>query len=325
MQNVVNAAEDQGGILCKTFAGEARIAVLMNSTHQHSRRQFLKSASVSAMAWMGAGKLFGAESDQPWLTDYGVCTSYKNFAMLKQHGYGYIEDSVGRLLKPDRPDSEVADDFAKIRNQNIRVHACNSFIPKTLKSVGSKANHEAVLKHADITFQRAKQIGIKGIVFGSSGSRSIPDGFDRKTAEAQFVALLKKMAPLAQAQGVEVWLEPLRKKETNFINTQLEGAAIIDQVGHPSLGMVCDFYHAACNGETPDEILKAGKHIRHCHIAEKEKRTAPGMKGDDFTPYLSALKKSGYRGTMSMECGWKNMEKQATEVREYLEKQATKA
>jgi len=290
---------------------------------QLSRRKFLSLSGSGVLAWTLAPRTYAGEAEASWLNDFGVCTGYKNFAMLKKNGYGYIEDSVGRLLKPDRPDSEVVDVFAQIKKENIRVHACNSFIPGKLKSVGVKANHEGVLKHADITFRRAKQIGLKGIVFGSSGSRSIPDDFDQKKAEVQFVQLLKKMAPLAQAQGIEIWMEPLRKKETNFINTQLEGAAIIEQVGHPSLGMVCDIYHAACNGETPEEILKAGKHIRHCHIAEKAKRTAPGMQGDDFTPYLTALKKAGYRGTMSMECGWKNMTDQAADVLAYIKKQAS--
>jgi len=30
--------------------------------------------------------------------------------------------------------------------------------------------------------------------------------------------------------------------------------------------------------------------------------------GDDFKPYLSALKKINYKGRVSLECRWKNME-----------------
>ena len=48
--------------------------------------------------------------------------------------------------------------------------------------------------------------------------------------------------------------------------------------------------------------------IVHCHIAEKQDRTPPGVMGDDFKPYLNALKKINYKGRISLECRWKNLE-----------------
>jgi len=257
----------------------------------------------------------------PFVTGFGVCTSYKNYLMLKGAGYDYVEESVGRLLSPNLPSVKVSGLFSQIKETGIEIYACNSFLPRSLKSVGEQANHETVLKYADIVFQRSKQLGVKGIVFGSSGSRRMPEGFSREKAEVQFVELLKKMAPLAQSYGVEIWLEPLNRKEDNFINTQVQGAAIIEKVGHPSLGMVCDLFHVARNGETPESFRETTRYVRHCHIAEKAKRTAPGMEKFDFKPYFSALKKGGYRGRMSMECGWENMQKQAVDVRKYVQAQ----
>ncbi|MGB1259210.1 MAG: sugar phosphate isomerase/epimerase family protein [Akkermansiaceae bacterium] len=266
--------------------------------------------------------LSAREDLMPIVTDFGVCTSHKNFEILRAAGYGYVEDSTGRLLKPNKPDDAATDAYLKeLKEKQISILACNSFLPGSLKSVGPEARHEAILKYADTAFRRLKLVGGKGIVFGSSKSRNIPKGFDVKKAEAQFVSLLKKMAPLAQNHGVEVWLEPLNKKETNFIQTQVDGAKIIEQVGHPSLGMVCDIYHCARNEEDPASLAKVAKHIRHCHIAEKAKRTAPGMENDDFTPWFRALHQGRYTGTMSVEGRWKNLKEQAVDVRVYMEKQ----
>jgi sugar phosphate isomerase/epimerase len=50
--------------------------------------------------------------------------------------------------------------------------------------------------------------------------------------------------------------------------------------------------------------------LKHTHIAEKEKRAAPGVAGDDFRSYFSALKKIGYKGKLSIECIWADMEKE---------------
>ena len=288
----------------------------------YSRRKFSMILASASAGWLSAGRAIAqVPSGKPLVTEFGVCASHQHFAMLKAAGYAFVEDNTKRLLKPDQPDDKVSESLDKLIEQKIRVHACNSFLPGSLKSTGDNANHEGVLKYADVAFRRAKKIGVKAIVFGSSGSRRLPDGYDRAKGEAQFVALLKKMAPLAHSHGVEVWLEPLNRKEDNFINTQVEGATIIEKVGHPALGMVCDIYHVACNEEPPEDVQKCMPHVRHCHIAEKAKRTAPGIEKYDFKPYLRALKSGGFSGTMSMECRWKNMDEHAAVALQYVQNQ----
>lgn len=41
--------------------------------------------------------------------------------------------------------------------------------------------------------------------------------------------------------------------------------------------------------ESPQSIIDAGSVIEYCEIAEKDERTYPGFKGDNFMPYLKAL------------------------------------
>jgi sugar phosphate isomerase/epimerase len=54
-------------------------------------------------------------------------------------------------------------------------------------------------------------------------------------------------------------------------------------------------------GESPDEIRKAGRLIVYSEIAEKEGRTLPGVAGEDFRPYLRALKDIRYKGPIIIE------------------------
>jgi sugar phosphate isomerase/epimerase len=63
--------------------------------------------------------------------------------------------------------------------------------------------------------------------------------------------------------------------------------------------------------EGPESLIKYGRFLNHIHIAEKEERAAPGVHGEDFTPYLKALKHAGYEGSISIECHWDNLETQA--------------
>lgn len=290
--------------------------------HPLSRRSFARLLGGAGLGLAGAGKLLAVPATaEPFTNDFGVCTSYAKFPFLKGLGYSYIEEKTRDLLQPHKSEEQLADSLAEVRDEGIRIHACSNFLPGSLKSTGPNADHEAVLNYSDIVFRRAKMFGVNAIVFGSSGSRKLPEGFDRSEGEKQFVALLKKMAPLAGSYGVEVWVEPLNRNEDNFINTQLEGAAIVEKVGHPSIGMVCDIFHIARNGESPDDIKKCIGHIRHCHVAEKANRTPPGIEKFDFTPYLGALKTGGYDKSISMECHWKNIEEQAATALDYLSTQ----
>lgn len=231
----------------------------------------------------------------------GICTSVANAAIAKSAGCAYIEEGVRSFLVPDRPESEFREKLALLERSPLPVLACNGFLPEALKSVGPDARHDEIVAFAETAFRRAREARIKHIVFGSSGSRNIPEGFDRAAARDQFVRLLKRLAPAARANGIVVALEPLRRAECNFINTVAEGAAIVREVGDPSVRLLADIYHMLCEDEGPESLIAAGPFLVHCHIAEEEGRAAPGVHGQDFTPYLEALRRSGYAGAISFE------------------------
>lgn len=82
--------------------------------------------------------------------------------------------------------------------------------------------------------------------------------------------------------------------------------------------------------EDAESIVKAGNRLKHCHISEKKTRTAPGLKGDgsEFVPYFAALKKIGYTGGVSCECGWgdrKDFEKNLANALALMKKLAGQA
>ena len=240
----------------------------------------------------------------------GVCTSIENADLLKQAGYDYVEEGVRRYLVPREDDVSFQTHYAAFQNSPLPIYACNSFLPGSLKSTGPDARHDEILAYSQTAFARARETGIKIIVFGSGGSRSIPEDFDPAQARVQFVSLLKRMGPLAAQYDVAIVIEPLNKKECNFINTVSEATDIARRVNHPNIKVLADFYHMMCENEGPESILKAGSDLRHCHIAELKDRRPPGTTDEDFTPYLRALKQIGYKGRISIECRWQDMEKQ---------------
>jgi sugar phosphate isomerase/epimerase len=163
-----------------------------------------------------------------------------------------------------------------------------------------------LVRYAATAFQRARQAGIEIIVFGSGGARQIPDGFSQAKAEEQFLAYLKELGPLAAQHNVTVVIEPLNAAECNFILSVPEADALVQAANHPNIGVLADFYHMTRQGQTPDDIRRHGARLRHVHVAENADRTAPGIAGDDFRPFLRALRDTGYRGAIAIECKWRD-------------------
>ncbi|AEI47430.1 Xylose isomerase domain-containing protein TIM barrel [Runella slithyformis DSM 19594] len=292
----------------------------------NSRRNFLKTATGAVAGIVTSGTVaeaaFMGETHRALSLPLGICTSYDKAPLLKSLGYSFIEENVGRFLIPDKGgDEQYQKNFAALQAERFPLRSYVSFFPGTLKSVGNDTHHDAILQRADLALKRAKECGSANIVFGSGGSRFIPEGFDREKAKQQHIELSKKMALLAEKHGVTLAIEPLNRSETNFINSLAEGVEIIEAVNHPRFRLLCDIYHMMKDNEGPEQIVKYGKYITHCHIAEKQNRTAPGAVGDDFREYFKALKKIKYKGGLSIECRWKDFDNEAKKSIEVLKQQ----
>ena len=239
----------------------------------------------------------------------GICgTGHAEAA--KAAGLDYLEANVTGFLMPENSDEEFAANKALAATIPPPIYSANGFFPGDIKIVGPEADIERAVKYSRTALRRASEIGIKILVLGSSGSRSIPDGFSREEARKQFIDFLKRIAQDAEKNGVIVAIEPLQTEETNFINTVPEGAQIARETGSEYIAVIADLFHMARMKEPPEDIINSADKLVHCHIAEVEERTAPGVKGDDFTPYLKALKSIKYDGRMSFECSWQDIDTQ---------------
>jgi sugar phosphate isomerase/epimerase len=135
---------------------------------------------------------------------------------------------------------------------------CNVLFPGTLKIAGPEVEEKKVLDYLQAVLVRAREAGVKHLILGSGGARKLPDDYDKEKANADFAVLCRKMATAAKAKGITIILENLNSTETNFLNKLSEAAAVVRAVDHPSFRLNADIYHMLKEGESPDEIRKAG-------------------------------------------------------------------
>ncbi len=254
--------------------------------------------------------------------EIGVVQNLENDSLLQAYGYRYLIESISKIISPKKVSEEQFRQYAqKIKKLRIPLYACNIFIPGELKVVGPAVNEKAVLSYVDSVFQRCQAAGVKMIIWGSGGSRRVPEGFDPTKAKEQFVSIAKKISELANNYKITFALENLNSTETNFITTVEEALDVVKKVDRDNFRLCVDIYHMLKEGESAATIEKTSKYLIYCEIAERESRTPPGVKGDDFRPYIAALKKIGYKGKIVIECRWENVATQGAAAYQYLRKQ----
>lgn len=282
-------------------------------------KKIFLSIITNLLVLLTSGPLL-AQQNHPQL---GIVASLSQDSIAYAAGFRLIGESVPKLLSPTLSDDEFRANLQKLKAAKCKVLSCNLFFPGSLKIAGPDVNEEKVLKYTETVLSRAKQAGVKYIVLGSSGARSIPTGYDMDKAKADFVILCKKLGQIAKKNDVIVLLENLETTETNFITSLKTAAEIVKKVNEPNFRLNVDVFHMLREGESPDEIIAAAKQVGFCEIAEKEKRTLPGVASDDFKPYLRALKKINYKGFIFMEASTNNAAAEMPKAFQYLTKQIT--
>ena len=219
---------------------------------------------------------------------------------VKEAGYDYAEVAVVFLMELSDEDFEVfAKEFKEIWG-SAYSHA--GLFPGTVPVAGPEFNKEKITAYLEKALGRVQTLGGKFVVFGSGGSRKIPEGFSREEGMEQIEWAAREAGRVAETKGITIVMEELRKEECNTLNSITETYAFVKKVNHPAVKLLADYYHMVQAGEGMDELVKFADEIRHMHFAEPVNRTVPNVKDDfDYKEFFALLDKIGYTGGVSVE------------------------
>jgi len=241
----------------------------------------------------------------------GYCVGLKGLEAAKAAGFDYVELGVTEIAALSDADFEAA--AAHVKAVGIPTPNANLFLPSTMRLTGPQpTDPDTELAYVRKAFQRLAGLGVTIVCFGSGGARRVPDGFPQEQAFQQLVAFGKRIAPEARANGITVVIEPLRRQESNIINTAAEGLALVEAIDDPNFQLLIDFYHLASEHEDPAIILRAASHVRHLHMANPTGRVFPLQWDEyDYTAFFANLRAIGYAGRMSVEASSKDLPAEA--------------
>jgi sugar phosphate isomerase/epimerase len=261
--------------------------------HGPTRRTALLTAAGAVVAAQAAfAKVGGIE--------LGVCGNPPDFSKAAQYGYDYFEPSAATIAAMTEPVFAAFHD--QVKASPIYCRSVNILF-RNQKVVGPDVNLDEIVKYLDTTFDRCKSLGVKVVVWGSSGSRRVPEGYSRDTAWAQIKAYLARAGEVAKAKGVVIGIEPLRKQESNIINTGAEALKLVHEVNHPQVKMIIDYYHMRIENEDPEIVRIAKDEIVHLHFANPNGRKWPRSADEDpvYGKFFDIVKAIKYQGGLSIE------------------------
>lgn len=252
----------------------------------------------------------------------GIVMDHSRDSLLHAAGYRYVVENLVKYFSPltvDEPTFEK--NLAAFASLRTKIYALNIFMPGDMKLVGPEVNEAAIMRYVEGVFRRCQRAGIHLIVWGSGGARRVPEGFDKGRARDQFIAIARQVSVVARRYGITLALENLNSTETNFITTVADALQVVKAVDQPNFRLCADIYHMLMERESPEVLMSTRKYLIHCDIAEREGRSAPGVHGENFVPYLTALKKIRYKGIIVLECRWTDIDAELMLARNTLLRQ----
>ncbi len=248
---------------------------------------------------------------------WGMCCGLDKITEAVEAGFDYTEPPA-RNIGPDVHNAKITELMGMVDQCPIRPEAFNCFIPGDLKITGPEADLERLVQYVETVLPRASAMGARRMVFGSGGSRGVPEGFPHENAMRQIEKFLQAIDPIAGSNDIIIAIEPLCSKECNIINLVQEAHRIAKKLQLTHIGSLADLYHMGQDRE-PYENLFGTDTLHHVHIAHPVTRQCPMPDdGTDYAGFFKALRRNGYDARISYECGWDDVAKQAPQSLEFL-------
>ncbi len=222
--------------------------------------------------------------------------------------------------------SETELEFIRKENdrESLRIVAVNSLYPGDWKLAGPLTDKTEYLDYSERLFTILESLDIHYAVLGSGAARSIPvnDGMEYDDGVDELYGFILSLAHKAQAHGVTVLIEPLRKRESNIFNTVEETGDFVRSADCGGIKLLFDSFHMAEEKSDVKCVRGYFDIVKHCHISESPKRSIPGAADSNDLDYnkkfIGELKNGGYDGVLSVESGFSDFMKDADSALKYL-------
>ncbi|MCM1038207.1 MAG: sugar phosphate isomerase/epimerase [Ruminococcus sp.] len=223
---------------------------------------------------------------------------------LRQRHWDAIEVAPSRIWEDFRRISsqERRKYKEKILGYDLKICSLHSLFwgIQEPKLFGTKLEQQAFQDYMKELVDLAVDLDSKVMILGSPLVRDRRK-YEYGQAMDIAVAVIQEVAEYALKNKIKILIEPLTKKETNFINTHSEGLELVRKVNSEGFGLHLDAKAiTAENTKIEKIILDCKEYIRHFHINDPNLQQI-GIAADYHKKIGEMLQKIDYSGYVSIE------------------------
>jgi len=206
------------------------------------------------------------------------------------------------------PDTDVDAFFRAVRDAGVQLVGLNfsaGDMPGGDRGLVSwPARSTEFRDNVDVTVGIGEQLGCRAFnaLYGNRVDDVRPEEQDALAVENLALA-----GRAAGRVGGTVLVEPVSGAPRYPLRIAADAVGVIDRVaeetGVTDLGLLCDLYHLAVNGDDVDALVaRHADRIAHVQIADAPGRNEPGTGSLPLDRQLGALDAAGYTGWVGLEC-----------------------
>ncbi len=262
---------------------------------------------------------------------FGTCIDWKNrekLAAAKAAGAEFVEFGFASFANATQ--EEVNSLAAYLKEIDLPCLSYNGMLPGTHRVTGPRKDYAKAAAFVDGIMQKVAVLDARNVVFGSCGARQLEEGDVWETGMQEVIEFTRDyLAPVFEKNGFTCAIETL--SECNLVHTMAHGMRIVNEVNHPNIKLLCDFYHVWKNEEPMTEYHVYGPVLNHVHVASVSLGRAVPRHGDGdeakYVEMFQILAREKYDGPVSLEGNYKtdNYQAEVKEAIDYLKECKAKA
>ena len=231
-------------------------------------------------------------------------------SILAEAGFDGIDIWGGRphVYRSDYSETELLKLRKMIEQENMVVP---SFMPAFFRYPHSLSSPNDLVRQDSIDYMlmcadNANILGAKVLLVVPGRSiygQGTEDAFNR------LLDSINQVCVYCEQYDLKLGIEPANPAVTDLVVTHHDALKIINELEHPSLGVVLDSGHLYLNKENlADVIENLGPLLLQFHVndndGEVQQNLIPCDGSFDFSNFIRLLKSYSYNGFLSVELGW---------------------
>ena len=227
-------------------------------------------------------------------------------AAAKRAGFDAVEFWWPWPQEPVPADREVDAFVRAVRDAGVQLVGLNFFAGDLAGPdagvLSIPGRSQQFTQNVPVAVAIGEQLGVSAFnaLYGNRVPGVTEAGQDLLAAES-----LAAAAAAAARIGANVLVEPVSGPKPYPLRTADSAAAVVTRVraaGHPNIGMLCDLFHLANNGDDLEAAISTHAPLTlHVQVADFPGRGEPGSGTLEIDRYLSQLVAHGYAGWVGLE------------------------